>query len=136
MSHVDDRLVRDIGLWLAGESVDAAADRAVTALATRPEARGATGAALAVEDLVRDWYGGLPLPPLPPPAVARRRRRAIVSTWLVAVSAGIVVVALAGGDTRMLDRALDATASWLEAPPRSPTATSSWWHLRRHVGGM
>ena len=45
MSHLDDRLARDIGLWLAGESVDAAADRAVTALATRPEARGATGAA-------------------------------------------------------------------------------------------
>jgi len=136
MSHVDDRLARDIGLWLAGESVDAAADRAVRALATRPEARGATGAALAVEDLVRDWYGALPVPPLPPHVVAWRRRRAIVSTWLVAVAAGIAMVAVTGGEGRRLDQAFDATASWLEAEPRSPTATSSWWHLRRHVGGM
>lgn len=52
MSHVDDRLARDIGLWLSGESVGDAADRAITAITTRPEARRATGEALAVEDLV------------------------------------------------------------------------------------
>lgn len=54
----------------------------------------------------------------------------------MAVAAGIAVVALTGGDGRAIDRALDATTSWLEAPPRSPATASSWWHLRRHVGGM
>lgn len=136
MSRCDDRLAQDIGLWLAGESAGAAADRAVAALATRPEARGAAGAALAVEDLVRDWYGGLPLPPLPPQAGTRGRRRALVSTWLAAVAAGIAAVALAGGDRRPLERAVDATASWLHSGPRPAADASSWWHLRRDVDGL
>jgi len=136
MSRCDDRLAQDIGLWLAGESVGAAADRAVAALATRPEARGAAGTALAVEDLVREWYGGLPLPPLPARAVAVRRRRALVSTWLAAVTAGIVAMALSGSDRRPLERAVDATVSWLHSGPRPVADASSWWHLRRDVDGL
>lgn len=133
MNHLDDGLERDIGLWLAGESADDAADRAVTALATRPETRVAACAALAVEDLVRDWYGRLPVPPPAPHEFARRRRRRLVSAWLAAVAAGIAVVPLAGGDGRPFERALDATASWLVSGRRPAAAASSWGELRRRI---
>jgi hypothetical protein len=136
MSRSDDRLARDIGLWLAGESAGGAADRAVAALAHAPEVRRAAGAALAVEDLVRDWYGGLPLAPAPPHEVARRHRRALASAWLAAVATGLAVVALTGGERRALGRALDATASWLSTGPRTPADASSWWRLRRDVDGL
>lgn len=136
MNHLDDRLARDIGLWLAGESADDAADRAVRALATRPETRVAACAALAVEDLVRDWYGRLPVQPPSPHECATRRRRGLVSTWVAAVAAGIAVVAIAGGDRRPFERVLDATASWLSSGVRPAAAASSWGELRRRVDGM
>jgi hypothetical protein len=135
MSRLDGEVARDIGLWLAGEATDGEVGRAVKAIETSPEARDAMAAQVAIEDVVRAWYGGLPLPPPPPQVVACRRRRAIVSTWLAAVAAGIAVLMLAHGDGRPMERALDVTASWLTAGPKRPVDASSWWQLRRDADG-
>ena len=60
MSHSQDRLAQDISLWLSGETVTEAADRAVAGLECTDDARRTAGAAIAIEDLVRGWYGSIP----------------------------------------------------------------------------
>ena len=132
MSGSSDRLAQDISLWLAGESVTGAADRAVAGLAAHHEARRTAGAALAVEELVRDWYGGIPMPPPEPQIVRQRERRSLVAASLTAVVVGLTVAALLGGSGGQLDRF--SQAAWQPGGPRLPLAASSWWQLRQDIG--
>jgi len=129
MNPLRDQLSRDISLWLSGETVCSEADRAVAGLAEDASARRAAGAAVAIEDLVRDWYGGIPLPPPEPHLIARRERRSLVSAAISAVAAGVIAASLLTGGP--LARALDAAAMMNPAGPRLPLATSSWWQLRQ-----
>ena len=79
MSHMHDRLAQDISLWLSGESVTDIADRAVAGLACDDDASRTAGTAMAIEDLVRDWYGGIPLPPPEPEFLRQKHRRSLIS---------------------------------------------------------
>lgn len=129
MNPLRDQLSRDISLWLAGETVGSAADRAIAGLATDASARSTAGAAVAIEDLVRDWYGGIPLPPPEPHLIARRERRSLVSAAISAVAAGVIAASLIAGGP--FARALDAVGALNAAGPRLPVAASSWWQLRQ-----
>ena len=128
MSRPHDLLARDISLWLSGESITAAADRAITGIACDDDARRTACAAIAVEDLVRGWYGGIPLPPPDPFVIERRRQRSLVSACITAVAASVLAAfGLAGS----FDRALDAAEAWAKSGPHMPLATSSYGHLRQ-----
>ena len=129
MNPLRDQLSRDISLWLAGDTVGPAADRAIAGLAIDASARSTAGAAVATEDLVRDWYGGIPLPPPEPQAIARRERRSIASAAISAVAAGVITAGLLAGSP--FARTLDAVGAWTPAGPRLPVAASSWWQLRQ-----
>ena len=133
MNSSSDRLTQDISLWLAGESVAGAADRAVAGLAANHEARRTAGAALAVEDLVRDWYGGIPVPPPEHRVFSQRERRSLATASLAAVAVGLAVAAFLSGSGGPLDRF--SAAAWNAASPRLPLAASSWWQLRRTIEG-
>jgi hypothetical protein len=129
MSRAHDLLARDISLWLSGETIGDPADRAVTALATDAAARRAACAAIAVEDLVRDWYGGIPLPPLEPAFIERERRRSLVSAGISALVASLAMALVAASGARPLDHAVDAAEAWAKSGPPLPLATTSLWHL-------
>ena len=133
MSRAHDLLARDISLWLSGETIGTAADRAVAALATDPAARRTACAAIAVEDLVRGWYGGIPLPPLEPAAIERAQRRSLLSAAISALAASLALafVAANGGP---LDRMVEAAEAWPTAGPPLPLAACSAWHLRHQLG--
>lgn len=128
MNPLRDQLSRDISLWLAGETVDASADRVIAGLARDDAARRTAGAAVAIEDLVRDWYGGIPLPPPEPKLIERRERRSLASAAISAVAAGVIAASLLAGGP--FARALD-TAGALATGPRLPLAAMSWWQLRQ-----
>lgn len=133
MSHIHDRLAQDISLWLSGESVTDIADRAVAGLACDDEARRTAGTAVAIEDLVRDWYGGIPLPPPEPEFLRQKHRRSLISASLSAVAAGLVAAILIGGTGGPLERVIRAAEGWTTAGPRLPLEATSWWHLREQV---
>jgi hypothetical protein len=133
MSRAHDLLARDISLWLSGETIGEPADRAVAALATDPAARRAVCAAIAVEDLVRDWYGGIPLPPLEPAVIERERRRSLVSAGISALAASLAMAVVAASGARPLDRAVGAAEAWAKSGPPLPLASSSVWHLRQQM---
>ena len=129
MSRAHDLQARDISIWLSGESIVGAADRAVADLAHDDDARRTVCAAVAVEDLVRGWYGGIPLPPPDPVVIERKRRRSLVSAGITAIAASLLApFGLAGS----FDRALDAAEAWAKSGPPLPLATSSYGHLRQH----
>jgi len=132
MSHSHDRLAQDISLWLSGESITDAADRAIAGLEYNVDARRTAGAAIAIEDLVRGWYGGIPLPPPEPHVVRQKHRRSLISASLSAVAAGLAVAILVGGIGLPFDRIINAAGGWAKAGPRSPLADSCWWYLRQH----
>jgi len=132
MSHSQDRLAQDISLWLSGETVTEAADRAVAGLECTDDARRTAGTAIAIEDLVRGWYGSIPLPPPEPHVLRRKERRSLISASLSAVAAGLAVAFLAGGIGFPFERIINAAESWAKAGPRSPLADSCWWHLRQN----
>lgn len=134
MSRAHDLLARDISLWLSGETIGEPADRAVAALATDPAARRAACAAIAVEDLVRDWYGSIPLPPLEPAVIERERRRSLLSAAVSALAASLAMTFVAASGGRPLDHAVDAAEAWAKAGPSMPLATCSAWHLRDQYG--
>jgi hypothetical protein len=134
MSRAHDLLARDISLWLSGETIGEPADRAVAALATDPVARCAACAAIAVEDLVRDWYGGIPLPPQEPAVIERERRRSLLSAAISALAASLAMTFVAANGGRPLDHAVDAAEAWAKAGPSMPLATCSAWHLRDQYG--
>jgi hypothetical protein len=128
MSRPHDLLARDISIWLSGESITGAADRAVSCLVLDDDARRTACAAIAVEDLVRGWYGGIPLPPPDPFVIERRRQRSLVSACITAVAASLLTAfGLAGS----FDRALDVAEAWAKSGPHMPLATSSYGHLRQ-----
>jgi hypothetical protein len=133
MSRAHDLLARDISLWLSGETIGDPADRAVAALATDPAARRAVCAAIAVEDLVRDWYGGIPLPPLEPAVIERERRRSLVSAGISALAASLAMALVAASGARPFDRAVEAAEALTMAGAPLPLATSSVWHLRQQM---
>jgi hypothetical protein len=129
MSRAHDLQARDIRIWISGESIVGAADRAVADLAHDDDARRTVCAAVAVEDLVRGWYGGIPLPPPDPVVIERKRRRSLVSAGITAIAASLLATfGLAGS----FDRALDAAEAWAKSGPPLPLATSSYGHLRQH----
>jgi hypothetical protein len=129
MSRSHDLQARDISIWLSGESIVGAADRAVADLAHDDDARRTVCAAVAVEDLVRGWYGGIPLPPPDPVVIERKRRRSLVSAGITAIAASLLATfGLAGS----FDHALDAAEAWAKSGPPLPLATSSYGHLRQH----
>jgi len=134
MSRAHDILARDISLWLSGETIGRPADRAVAALATDPAARRAACAAIAVEDLVRDWYGGIPLPPPEPAVIERERRRSLLSAAVSALAASLAMTFVAASGGRPLDQAVDAAEAWAKAGPPLPLATTSLWHLSQQLG--
>ena len=72
MNPLRDQLSQDISIWLSGESILEEADRAADALRHDADARRTAGTALAIEDLVRDWYGGIPLPPPEPQLIEQK----------------------------------------------------------------
>jgi hypothetical protein len=129
MSRAHDLLARDISLWLSGETIGEPADRAVAALATDPAARRAVCAAITVEDLVRDWYGGIPLPPLEPAIIERERRRSLVSAGISALAASLAMALVAASGGRPFNHAVDAAEAWAKSGPPLPLATTSLWHL-------
>jgi hypothetical protein len=130
MNDLPESLTADISLWLAGESVGAEADRAVAGLACDPSARRLAGDSLAVEDLVRDWYGGIPLPPPAAYVIERQERRSLAAAAVSAVATGVLVATLVA--TAPFARGLEATGGWITGGLRPPLATSSWWQLRQH----
>lgn len=134
MSRAHDLLARDISLWLSGETISEPADRAVAALATDPVARRAACAAIAVEDLVRDWYGGIPLPPLEPAVIERAQRRSLVSAGISALAASLAMALVAASGAKPFDRAVGAAEAWAKSGPPLPLATCSAWHLRDQYG--
>jgi len=134
MSRAHDLLARDISLWLSGETIGDPADRAVVALATDPAARRAACAAIAVEDLVRDWYGGIPLPPPEPAVIERDRRRSLLSAAVSALAASLAMAFVAAHGGRPLDHAVEAAEAWAKAGPPLPVATCSAWCLRHRLG--
>jgi len=130
MNPVRHQPSEDISLWLSGESVSGAADRAIDSLAQDACARRWTGAAVAIEDLVRDWYGGIPLPPPEPQALAGREQRSVISAAASALAAVILIAVLLGGGS--FERAIDMAGGLTSVGPRLPLATVSWWQLRQH----
>lgn len=133
MSRAHDLLARDISLWLSGETIGDPADRAVAALATDPAARRAACAAIAVEDFVRDWYGGIPLPPPEPAIIERERRRALISAAVSALAASLAMAFVAASGARSLDRAVEAAEALTMAGAPLPLATTSLWHLSHRM---
>jgi hypothetical protein len=128
MSRSHDLLARDISVWLSGESITGAADRAVARLADDDDARRTACAAIAVEDLVRGWYGGIPLPPPDPYVIERKRRRSLVSATITAIAASLLATfGLAGS----FGRVLDAAEAWVKSGPHVPLASTSYWYLRQ-----
>ena len=128
MSRPHDLLARDISIWLSGESITGAADRAVSHLALDDDARRTACAAIAVEDLVRGWYGGIPLPPPDPYVIEQKQRRSLVSAGITAIAASLLA---SFGLTGSFDRALDAAEAWAKSGPHVPLATLSYGHLRQ-----
>lgn len=134
MSRAHDLLARDISLWLSGETIGEPADRAVAALAADPAARRAACAAIAVEDLVRDWYGGIPLPPLEPAVIEREQRRSLLSAAVSTLAASLAMALVAARGGRPFDHAVNAAEAWVTAGPPLPLATTSLWHLSQQIG--
>ena len=130
MSRPSSRLERDISLWVSGEAAEVASARVVAALADNGSARKSAAAALAVEDLVRDWYGGIPLPPLSPLFMARRRRRSLVSAVLASVAMLLIPVGMAARP-EVLEQAARTTAAWMTSGARLQLENGSYWRLRR-----
>lgn len=119
---------QDISLWLSGEAVGAAADRAVAGLIGNAAARRGAGDAVAIEDIVRVWYGGIPLPPPEPHQLQRRERRSLASAAISAAATGMIAAGLlAGGPVAC---SVVAAAALSMAGPRPVLASSSWWQLR------
>ncbi|MDA0816372.1 MAG: hypothetical protein O2946_02270 [Planctomycetota bacterium] len=110
MNPLRDQLSQDISIWLSGESILEEADRAADALRYDADARRTAGTALAIEDLVRDWYGGIPLPPPEPHLIEQKQRRSLISATLSAVAAGVIAASLVAGGP--FSRALDAAGAW------------------------
>jgi hypothetical protein len=129
MNPVRHQPNEDISLWLSGESVSGAADRAIDSLVQDAHARRWTGAAVAIEDLVRDWYGGIPLPPPEPQALERREQRSVISAAASALVALILITVLFGGGP--FERAIDMAGGLTSFGTRLPLATGSWWQLRQ-----
>jgi hypothetical protein len=129
MNPPHDQLSQDISIWLSGESILEEADRAADALRHDADARRTAGAALAIEDLVRDWYGGIPLPPPEPHLIEQKQRRSLISATLSAVAAGVIAASLVAGGP--FSRALDAAGAWTSSVPRLPLEKTSWWQLRQ-----
>jgi hypothetical protein len=134
MNDLPESLTADISLWLAGESVGAEADRAVARLASDPSARRLAGDSLAIEDLVRDWYGEIPLPPPAAYVIERQRRRSLAAAAVSAVATGVLVATLVA--TVPFARGLEATSGWITGGLRPPVASLSWWQLRRNESAV
>ena len=132
MSH-DRDLAADIGLWLAGESISGAADRALIGLEGNGTAQRTAAAMIVIEDVVRDWYGGMSVTPRPSVATEGLRQRRLAATTLAAVAVGLLA-GLVAASSQPLNHLVDTAEAWAKAGPPLPLATTSLWHLSQQLG--